>query len=238
LNDVEPRFLIVETSGRSGLVAIARGSHIKAVRRLDQARRHARDLVPNIAELLQGEGWKPKDVQAIIVSVGPGSYTGLRVGIMSAKAFAYATGCKLIDVETFAAIAMQAPLEATPLDVIGDAQQDKIYVQSFADEEGTGERAASSPLTIRPLADWMAAGDQDVWITGPGLRIHQAQLARLRAERCIESNLWDPRPETLLQIGLERYRRGQWSDLWRLEPIYLRPSSAEEKWHAKEMPGK
>ena len=54
-------------------------------------------------------GWQPRDVQAVIVSRGPGSYTGLRVGIISAKTFAYATGCDLLAVDTFAALALQAP---------------------------------------------------------------------------------------------------------------------------------
>ncbi len=71
-------------------------------------------------------------MQAVLVSRGPGSYTGLRVGIMSAKTFAYATGCALIAVDTFAAIALQAPESVARVDVLADAQQDKVYVQSFA----------------------------------------------------------------------------------------------------------
>ena len=66
------------------------------MRRLDEARRNARDLAPAAAELLQKQGWKPIGLDAVLVSCGPGSYTGLRVGIMSAKTLAYATRCALI----------------------------------------------------------------------------------------------------------------------------------------------
>src|SRR5262245_6159739 len=122
----EPRLLIVETSAGNGTVAVAEGTKIKQLYRLDQARRHARDLVPGVAELLAKQSWRPQDIDVVIVGLGPGSYTGLRVGIMSAKAFAYATGCKIIGIETFLAIAAQAPPAAVLFDVIADAQQDKV----------------------------------------------------------------------------------------------------------------
>src|SRR5262245_52282348 len=94
-----PRLLILETSGRLGQVAVAGGSALRERRRLDEARRHARDLAPAVADLLATQGWKARDLHAVIVSLGPGSYTGLRVGLMSAKTLAYATGCTLIGVE-------------------------------------------------------------------------------------------------------------------------------------------
>src|SRR5205085_2940336 len=79
------------------------------------------------AERLGLAGWHPREIQACFVGTGPGSYTGLRVGIMAAKAFAYATGCALLGADTFATIAGQAPAEALRLDVIADAQQDRVY---------------------------------------------------------------------------------------------------------------
>src|SRR5206468_351809 len=89
----EPRLLILETSSQAGQVALAAGERLLGVRRLDEARRHARDLAPAVRELLVEQGWRPRDLHGVVVSRGPGSYTGLRVGIMSAKALAYATGC-------------------------------------------------------------------------------------------------------------------------------------------------
>src|SRR4051794_34194529 len=129
---MEPHSLIIETSGRPGAVALAEAEKIRGVRQLDEARRQARDLAPAVKELLQRQGWRSADIQAVFVSQGPGSYTGLRVGITSAKVFAYATGCALVAVDTFAAIAMQALAPAAnaagSLDVLADAQQDKVYV--------------------------------------------------------------------------------------------------------------
>jgi tRNA threonylcarbamoyl adenosine modification protein YeaZ len=81
-----PCLLILETSGRVASVALAEGGRLLGTRRLDEARRHARDLAPAVAGLLAGQGRRPRDVHAVLVGRGPGSYTGLRVGVMSAKA--------------------------------------------------------------------------------------------------------------------------------------------------------
>jgi tRNA threonylcarbamoyladenosine biosynthesis protein TsaB len=180
-----------------------------------------------VGELLAAEGWSPRELHAVLVSRGPGSYTGLRVGIMSAKTLAYATGCALIGIDTFAAIAIQAGMAFRPVDVLADAQQDNIYVQSF--RRGMIPRAVAE-LAIRPFTEWLAARNTDAWATGPAL---VKMRDRLPADmRVVEPEQWDPRPESLLRLGLPRYLAGERDDVWKLEPLYLRPSSAEEKWTA------
>jgi tRNA threonylcarbamoyladenosine biosynthesis protein TsaB len=186
--------------------------------------------VPAVAELLAAQGWQPRDLHGILVSRGPGSYTGLRVGIMSAKTLAYALACPLVAVETFAAIAVQAPAEAVRLDVFADAQQERIYVQRFA-RSGPAAWAAEGPLAIVGLGDWLAQRDAGAWMTGPGLHQYNARLPADIPR--VEAALWDPQPNSLLRLGLLRYRAGSTDDVWGLEPLYLRPSSAEEKWQAQ-----
>jgi tRNA threonylcarbamoyladenosine biosynthesis protein TsaB len=230
MNASDARIIILETSGRVGQVALARGGALLALRRLDEARRHARDLVPALRDLLHDQGWQPRDVQAVLVSRGPGSYTGLRVGIMSAKTFAYATGCALLAVDTFAAIAQQAPAEVRRLDVIADAQQDKVYVQAFVRSPEANAWAPLTELSSVKAHDWLAGREPDAWVSGPGLRM---LAARLSGVPMVPSQDWEPRAESLLQIGWKRLLRGERHDLWSLEPLYLRPSSAEEKWQGR-----
>ncbi len=224
--NIEPRLLILETSGRVGLVALAQGARLLAARRLDEARRHARDLAPAVRDLLAEHNWKPGNVDAVIVSLGPGSYTGLRVGIMSAKTFAYSTGSALIGVETFCAIALQAG-QAVRLDVIADAQQDKLYVERFVRASGTEPWRVETVLHIARLDDWLGALPSDVAVTGPALHVHGKSVPGHICQ--ISPKQWDPRADSLLQIGLPRFHSGERDDVWNLEPIYLRPSSAEEK---------
>lgn len=228
---VEPRLLILETSGRVGQVAVALGPDLLEVRRLDETRRHARDLAPAVAGLLAGQALKPRDLHGVIVSRGPGSYTGLRVGIMSAKALAYATGCTVVAIDTFAAIALQAPGESLALDVLADAQQDKLYVQHFKRVEGVADWQAGSALEIVAAEKWLKRRAPDAWVTGPGLQVVESRLP----EDCrrVPKDFREPQPPSLLRLGLARHQAGLLDDPWKLEPLYARPSSAEENWQGK-----
>jgi tRNA threonylcarbamoyladenosine biosynthesis protein TsaB len=226
----QAKLLLIETSGRSGFVAVAEGPTLLEVRRLEEAKRHARDLAPATLELLTAQRWNARDLNGVVVGVGPGSYTGLRVGVMSAKTLAYAVGCALIGAETFAVIAAQAPKVINRLDVLADAQQDKVYVQSFM-REGTDWRSVDV-LTMRPFAEWLELRRPEAWVSGPGLHRWTEQLPT--HVPVVDAALRDPRPETLLQMGLARYNAGERDDPFALEPLYLRPSSAEEQQRARQ----
>lgn len=215
-----PRLLIIETSGRVGSVALALGDAVVGERTLDESRRHARDLVPAVQELMRQQAWRMPELAGVIVSRGPGSYTGLRVGIMSAKTLAYATGCALLAINTFDAIAIAKPHE-TNLDVIADAQQDHVYVQRF----GTHPK----PLEIVPFSMWLeSALAWHVEVTGPGLEKFGSRLPSELTVAPPES--WHPSATGLLTLGLERFNRGELDDVHAVEPLYLRASSAETKW--------
>jgi tRNA threonylcarbamoyladenosine biosynthesis protein TsaB len=224
-----PRLLILETSGRTGLVAVAEGIDLLACRPLDETRRHARDLAPAVAALLQEQDWEPNDLDGVIVSRGPGSYTGLRVGLMSAKTLAYATRCALLGIDTFAAVALQSPPECELVDVIADAQKDLVYVQSFS--RGTEDWQAATELAIRPFAAWLKERRAGAWVSGPGLAKWRRHVPG--PVPCVEVEDWEPQPESLLVLGLARYEANERDDVFALEPLYLRASSAEEQWRGR-----
>ncbi len=225
-----PRMLLVETSHKVGQVALAHGDRIVGQRSLDEARRHARDLAPAVDALLKEQGWRAKELDAVAVSVGPGSYTGLRVGAMSAKTLAYAVGCTLLALDTFEVIFAQLPDTIRSADVISDAQQGKIYVQRFTRIDES--KIHAEPLAIRPFAEWQAELPAEQPVTGSGLEVFAAQLAGHAA--VLASEHWLPRPQGLLKLALPRYLRGERDDPFAVEPRYLRPSSAEENWRSRQ----
>lgn len=226
---MEPRLLILETSGRVGEVGLAEGARLLQVRKLDATRRHARDLAPAVAELLADVGWRSRDLNGIVVSRGPGSYTGLRVGIISAKTLAYATGCFLLAIDTFAAIAVRATEAGPHLHVLADAQKDKVYVQRFTRFGANATWIPHSPLAIQPVTDWLTSFPASDWISGPGARLVANRLPG--GVQVVPEERRDPSAESLLSIGLTRYQNGERDDFWTVEPLYLRPSAAEEQWH-------
>ena len=105
-------WLILETSGRVARVGLARAGALVGRAELDSSRRHAREMMPTVVSLLSAEGLGPRDLTGVMAGTGPGSYTGLRVGLVTAKALAYSLGCELRAVGTFWAVAHQAPAAA------------------------------------------------------------------------------------------------------------------------------
>ena len=159
-----------------------------------------------------------------MVGRGPGSYTGLRVGLMSAKALAYAVGCELRAVDTFAAIAEQTPVEARSLWVIADALQNQIYTKQFVQNEG--EWSAANELRIVPVEEWINSAVSGMWITGPGVKVYVDRIP----QTCpiVPESDREPRVESVYTVGVKLAPLSR-VEMFALEPLYLRGSSAEEK---------
>jgi len=220
------RTLIMDTSGRIGQVGVAQGERVVAVRRLEESRRHARDLASAVSALIGARGWRARDLTAVIVGIGPGSFTGLRVGLASAKTLAYAVGCPIYGVPTFEGIIQQLPEEATRAVALADALQGRVYVEEFARATDAGRWVNVRPLAIRSFAEWRRGAPAGAWITGPGAALHNGELEGVFPIAAAEDR--EPRAEGLLRSALEE--PGRWRcDPVLLEPIYLRGSSAEEK---------
>ncbi len=219
------RWLLLETSGRGGRVGLAVGASVTRAVSLDPARRHNRDLAPTVAGLLRAEGVTANDLTGVMVSVGPGSYTGLRVGVMSAKALAYATGCRLVAVPTFAAIAEQSPAEAEVVEVIADALQGQIYVQRFRRTSEIGWTSIEE-LHIEAAGPRLEKLTEGVWVSGPGVELFESSIATVVQRVELAQRL--PGLDALYSAG-RRLPALTTDEVLRLEPLYLRGSSAEEK---------
>jgi tRNA threonylcarbamoyladenosine biosynthesis protein TsaB len=229
----EPRLLLIETSGAEGLVGCGVGNQLVAEVRLDQQRKHTRDLIPQIQGLLKQLGWKASDLVGIAVSWGPGSYTGLRVGLMTGKTLAYVLGKPLIPVPTFEVIAtnlLGVMREFSEIDVIADAQQDRVYQQNFRLDHASRQVLPVSELTVVDGEKWRRRLTECTLVTGPGLKQQVTKLPPRLA--MVPENLWSPSLSSLLKRGLNRLEKRAFADPFTVEPLYARPSSAEEKWTA------
>jgi tRNA threonylcarbamoyladenosine biosynthesis protein TsaB len=195
---------------------------------LSEARRHARDLAPAVAEMLRAAGWQPTNVSHVIVGLGPGSYTGLRVGLMSAKTFSYATKAALIGVPTFETLAALALTEVENVMVVADAQQNRVYHQCFGKSSDANQPLALCPLRVLTSDELYTGSWPASAVTGPGL--YKIAKALPPAFQSMPPHSWEAHLETLLRLGLARSAAGRIDDPYRLAPIYLRPSAAEERW--------
>lgn len=229
------RLLALETSGRAGSVAALDGTQLLAERTLDAARGSAATLAPAIGELLADVQWRAADVQVIGVAAGPGSFTGLRIGVMTAKTLAYALGADVIAVDTLDVIAhqarsvllQQASHDARPLWAVLDAGRDDLFAARYLADTGTGALIAERPTALVRGADWLAELKAGDWISG-------ALPARLEAllpggVHWVDQAFRLPQAATVGRLALTRHTAGWRDDLWQLAPEYFRPSAAEER---------
>src|SRR4051794_28046931 len=126
-----PRALAIETSGRIGSIALAEDSSILAEEQFAHGLKHAAEILPMIDRLCRAQGWRPRDLDHLYVSAGPGSFTGLRIGITLAKTLALATGVKLVAVPSVRVLAENAPAQASHLILVLDAKREQIFTARF-----------------------------------------------------------------------------------------------------------
>ena len=166
------RILAIETSDQSGSVAALEADRTVDCRDLDSAVRSAVSLAPAIADLLKDVRWQPRDVQLVAVATGPGSFTGLRVGVTTAKMFAYATRAEVLGVNTLEAIAWQAPAEHRPV-VDGDGRSARPIIrrtlsQAIRPACGNGREKPHCGTTTPGWRNWPQP-TEPVAVSGPGL---------------------------------------------------------------------
>ena len=214
----------IETSGRAGSVALGtREGEIQERILSASGRRHARTLVPEIQTLLTECGIRARDLDLIGVSIGPGSFTGLRVGVVCAKTLAYVTQAAVIGIDTFLAVAAGQCM-AERLWVIDDPLRGDVFAGEDALENNVW-RCVREP-GLRPFDEWRLSLDESAIITGPGLRTFAEDLQNFHI---LEETQWTPRAAMIAKLAAERFEAGEKDDPWTLEPFYMRRSAAEEK---------
>jgi tRNA threonylcarbamoyladenosine biosynthesis protein TsaB len=163
-------------------------------------------------------------VQLVAVTVGPGSFTGLRVGLATAKAFAYAVGAEVLGIDTLETIAAGVPSTISTVSVAVDAQRGDVVAATFAWNDG--ERRPIEPERLVKARDWLAQLPSGTAIAGPVLRKLAAGLPPEVVP--LGEEFWLPSASAAARLAHRDYAAGRRDDLWKLVPRYSRVSAAEE----------
>jgi tRNA threonylcarbamoyladenosine biosynthesis protein TsaB len=221
------RLLAIETSSDACSVALQDGDVIREQHRIEP-REHTRILLPMIRQLLDESGLAAKDLDAVVLGNGPGSFIGMRISASVAQGLCFGAGLPLVPVSSLAAIAAEV-IESEGADMIAvaqDAHMNEVYFATYlANSRGLPVPQDSEVIVSVERCDllrgtgWTAAGRG--WQRYP-------QLARGSAAAiATTSSIWHPRARYLLKIGAAAYEQGQSIDAARLQPAYLRTKVAE-----------
>jgi len=232
------RVLAIETSGSRGGIALAESAAEGAgpPRLLEEVRiaeglRHGRDLVLSVRDACRRAGWTPREIPLVAVSIGPGSFTGIRIAVTLAKFVAWDAGARIVAVPSFRALAANAPADRPRIATIVDAKRGGLFASLFERREGRlDETFGPAVIEADDLARRLQParrGEPPAYVLGHGIAKGRAALAGLELA---PEDLWNIRPAEIARLGLEMAACGEFADPLRLEPLYIRPPEAEELW--------
>lgn len=224
-----PRGLLaIETSGRCGSIAWTSTAGGKIELSLDPKRRSAATLAPTIRDLLAELRAAGEPIDAVAVAVGPGSFTGLRIGVTTAKTLAYAWGCPVIAVDTLAAMAgayWRLFPERDEVTVAINAYRQQVFVATWRRQDW------ASASDMQALATRSQVWGTDAWRAAVGERNAGEGFAAEPALAKLEPQVEAVYPTALdvAELGMRLLLADQTLSPFALNPNYLRDSAAEEK---------
>ena len=228
--------LSVETSGRKGSVALGQGQRIIAERTFSGMMRHSAELFASIQCLLDQAQKKPQDIRHLYLTVGPGSFTGLRIGITMAKMMSFANDIDIVPVSTMDVIAANASQyiadtnrRINRIGTILDAKRRQFYVAIFDRYEDGWEKVVPDCLmTSAEFAKKIGKSIKPTWLLGEGL-VYYADQFRTDGFNVIDEDYWYPHAANLYFIGRKLAQEGKFVNAPTLKPLYLRGPDAVEK---------
>ncbi|MDY6269714.1 MAG: tRNA (adenosine(37)-N6)-threonylcarbamoyltransferase complex dimerization subunit type 1 TsaB [Selenomonadaceae bacterium] len=238
--------LSLDTSTQVSSVAVLKEGRLAAEITMQARLTHSETLLPHVAQALGMAGVKKEELTGIAVSIGPGSFTGLRIGLAAAKAMSYALQIPIVGVPSLEALALHYRMPGVAIYALTDAQKKDVYVERMTWQRTGGDLSlvVESPVSVQALTDVLeearrlAADGRTVVLVGD---IVQKKFAgkdgRATGKMALPEGVLLPPPELMLPrashvawLGAERLAKGEADNVMDLEPIYIRKSEAELLW--------
>ncbi|TCL39182.1 tRNA threonylcarbamoyladenosine biosynthesis protein TsaB [Anaerospora hongkongensis] len=227
--------LAIETATLASGVALATADKLVAEIIVQTKKTHSERLMPHIEQLLELGQVAKEDITAIAVSIGPGSFTGLRIGLATAKALAYVWNVPVIGVSTLAALAYACPAPNSLICPLLDAQKGNVYQAVYRWEKGMLQEVIPPRVIAHQEAiNELASQPLPVIMLGEGAVLFQeAIVAAADPIELAPPHIILPRAGSVALLGHQLLRQGIRHDVMTLEPLYIRRSEAEVLWEQR-----
>lgn len=201
---------------------------------LNHKKTHSKKLMPSIEFLLNSVELKVDDIDAIAVSIGPGSFTGLRIGLSTAKALCQAKNKKLIKIDTLDSLAYNAIEDNCIIIPLLDAQRDNLYSKYFEVKEGKlNELTDTKVENINEIIEFIKTSDKRCILLGEGYLKHKEKFDEIDNIIKKTSNNNVLRASSMFDIAKEKYNKEEFENYYTLTPVYIRKSQAEVQYEER-----
>jgi len=214
-------------------VGCAIGGHegVLAAFQSAKGKRHAETLVPAIQFLSQKTGIELSEIGAVAVDVGPGLFTGLRVGVATAKAMASALRVPMVGVVSLDLLAFEVRWTTRRIVSVVDARRGEVFYAFYRQVPGGVQRLSEMRCgTPEELCSEIQATGEEVLAVGDGALRYRTALTDLIRVEVEDAGLAFPSPAALVQLAHARALREEFVKPWDLQPVYLRKPDAEINW--------
>jgi tRNA threonylcarbamoyladenosine biosynthesis protein TsaB len=228
------KILAIETSTMLGGIAITDTlSGLIVEVRLNVKSTHSERLMTEIDHALRQAGLKVSDIDAFAVAIGPGSFTGLRIGLSTVKGFSYITGKPIVSVPTLHALAWNFPYCRYPVCTMLDARKKEIYAALFKWDNEDFIRVIDevSIKVSRFLEESKLSLYEKIVFTGEGALLYRNKIIEVMGDKAIfaTAEKMVPSPANVASIGIRKAMKREFSEPVSLVPFYIRRSEAEIK---------
>ncbi len=227
------RILAVDTSSTVASCAIVDGEKLLCEEILNNKLTHSETLMPMIESVLKKSELTVADIDRFVAVTGPGSFTGLRIGVSAVKALAHAAGKACVGVSTLEAMAYNLPFADSLICPIMDARRGEVYNAVYRQEGGVlKEVRPMRALSIDELLEDIKAIDEKAVFLGDGLPVFKDKIAEILGDKAIfaPANVNAQRASSAAVSGINKEEL----HYSRLSPVYLRKSQAEREREERE----
>lgn len=214
--------LHIETATSNCSVSLSNDDRIIAIKELNEGFTHAENLHPFIDQLLESTNLKPEHLNAVALSIGPGSYTGLRIGTSAAKGFCYALNIPLIAINTLQVLCAGAVKLITEKDVILcpmlDARRMEVYTAAYNDQLVEIKKTEAKIIDENSVKEFDL--NKTTYYFGDGMPKCKSLLETISGAKFINNVI--PSSSNMLNLALTKYKAQQFEDIAYFEPLYLK----------------
>lgn len=232
------KILAIDTSTMLGGVAIMEDERLIAESRLNIKSTHSERLMTEIEHCLKRAELSISNIDVFAVAIGPGSFTGLRIGLSTVKGFSYAVGKPIVAVPTMEALAWNFPYSEYPVCTLLDARKREVYAAVFKWEKDGFVRLVKETVSnpedfLNNLSD--LSGYDKFIFAGEGADLYEKNIVKHFAEKAVfaSPDKMVPLPSNVAMLGFQKALNKDFSEPVNLAPLYIRKSEAEIKWSEK-----
>ncbi|MTI71978.1 MAG: tRNA (adenosine(37)-N6)-threonylcarbamoyltransferase complex dimerization subunit type 1 TsaB [Firmicutes bacterium] len=229
------KVLAIDTSSIVATCAILDDDKLIGEYILNHKRTHSEKIMPIIKELLESCELEVKDIDCFAASIGPGSFTGLRIGVSTIKALAHATEKKVLSVPTIDALAYNIAFHNGLIVPMMDARRDRVYTGIYRWANGDLKIIRDQDvLEVDKLIDILSEYNECIVFNGDGTKVYKEKIEkRLKNIKFAPRSVNITRASSVAELAMEKLKNGEEESYFKLIPEYMKKSQAERQLEKK-----